>query len=258
MEDPLEFKQLKMDCGQITYLGDFNNKNIILLIGRSNTQKNSAPLQVLIDQLLENDYTLIWLSSKPETTRQALSEHRKKYLAWFDQLLFGQGHHFRIITKQILKIHFFLRHPEQLDYFLCRFKLNNNPITFQTTAYRKLVQSLDDKSIVILSHSAGGRIASQLDDAPNIKKLICFGYPFKHPDKPEEPKRIEHLESIQKPFLIFQGKNDEYGGIDVPGKYKLSPLISISFVNAGHDYENIMDEEWIDITTKIETFIKEN
>ena len=56
-------------------------------------------------------------------------------------------------------------------------------------------------------------------------------------------------------MTIFQGDKDEYGGLEVIDKYKLSNNINLQFVNANHDF-NISDKEWNKVLAQIDTIIK--
>jgi predicted alpha/beta-hydrolase family hydrolase len=112
-----------------------------------------------------------------------------------------------------------------------------------------------DQNIFIISRSSGGRVASLIEDEPIIKKIICLSYPFKHPEKDEEPLRTKHLEYIQKPLLIIQGYKDAYGGKEVLEKYRLSPSISLSFLDTDHEFR-LSESEWKDTVKKIKEFIE--
>jgi len=48
-----------------------------------------------------------------------------------------------------------------------------------------ILQALgESRSVTILSHSAGGRIAAHLHSQMNLDRIICFGYPFRHSNGP--------------------------------------------------------------------------
>ena len=87
--------------------------------------------------------------------------------------------------------------------------------------------------------SMGGRVASMVADelfaAGRIAGLICLGYPFHPPGKPEQ-LRTAHLEGLKAPTLIVQGTRDEFGTREeVPG-YALAPAIDILWLEDGdHD-----------------------
>lgn len=117
-------------------------------------------------------------------------------------------------------------------------------------AKENLLKLGKDREIVILSRSAGGRYASIVADELEINHIICLSYPFKHPEKEDEPERYLHLETLKTPMLIFQCDQDEYGGIEVKEKYKLSPNIDLVFVKGTHDF-NIDKQDWELVFTKM-------
>ena len=68
-----------------------------------------------------------------------------------------------------------------------------------------------------------------------VAGLVCLGYPFHPPGKPEK-LRTAHLEALATLTLIVQGERDPFGGRDeVPG-YALSPAITVHWAQDGdHD-----------------------
>jgi len=132
----------------------------------------------------------------------------------------------------------------------------SDPIDNQSKEYEKAITLIGtNKKIYILSHSAGGRVAVDLAKLPSIKKLICFGYPFKHPNKPEEKRRTDPLMSIEKPFLIIQGKDDQYGGWEVPDRYKLADKIEFALVKDNHEYAQLEKKQWLLLNERIRNFL---
>jgi predicted alpha/beta-hydrolase family hydrolase len=81
----------------------------------------------------------------------------------------------------------------------------------------------------------GGRMASLVADECGVRGLVCLGYPFHPPGRPER-LRTEHLEAIETPTLIVQGSRDPFGGeAEVPG-YRLSERIRLHWAPDGnHD-----------------------
>ena len=63
----------------------------------------------------------------------------------------------------------------------------------------------------------GGRVASMVADelhaAGKIAGLVCLGYPFHPPAKPQQ-LRTKHLAGLKTPTLICQGTRDEFGTRD--------------------------------------------
>ncbi len=85
--------------------------------------------------------------------------------------------------------------------------------------------------------SMGGRIASMIADEAGASALVCLGYPFHAPGRPETP-RIAHLRDLATPALIVQGTNDPFGRREEIESYELAPGISFAWVEGGnHDLE---------------------
>jgi hypothetical protein len=156
-----------------------------------------------------------------------------------------------------VKAGFLLLHPGRWDYFFS-WRPNGPSVDSRCKKLKKFIKSLGDSAnIIIFSRSASGIIASLVADDLGIKKLICLGYPFKHPQKPVEEKRFSHLAYIKTPFLILQGARDEYGGIDIQNTYQLSGNVSLVFVDTDHDFI-VSYVEWENIIGKISHFILNN
>ena len=105
--------------------------------------------------------------------------------------------------------------------------------------YRAVVDLLGAGPVFIGGKSMGGRAASMLAAEPDmpaaVAGLVCLGYPFHPPGKPEN-LRTAHLSSLNCPALIVQGERDPFGTADeVPG-LSLPPSIGFHWCPAGnHD-----------------------
>jgi predicted alpha/beta-hydrolase family hydrolase len=85
--------------------------------------------------------------------------------------------------------------------------------------------------------SMGGRIASMVAEEVGAAALVCLGYPFHAPGRPETP-RIAHLREFATPALIVQGANDPFGRREEIAEYGLAPGIQFAWVDGGnHDLE---------------------
>ncbi|BCP54156.1 alpha/beta hydrolase [Kaistia sp. 32K] len=106
--------------------------------------------------------------------------------------------------------------------------------------YRAAVAALGATGpLIIGGKSMGGRVASMVADellAENaIVGLLCLGYPFHPPAKPEQ-LRTAHLLDLKTPTLICQGTRDEFGTRDDVSTYALSDRIEILWLEDGdHD-----------------------
>lgn len=93
--------------------------------------------------------------------------------------------------------------------------------------------------LVIGGKSMGGRVASMVADALHaegtVAGLLCLGYPFHPPGKPEQ-LRTAHLKGLATPALICQGTRDPFGTREEVARYALSPAIEILWLEDGdHD-----------------------
>lgn len=110
--------------------------------------------------------------------------------------------------------------------------------------YRNAVQLWTEKRppgarLFIGGKSMGGRVASlvagDLHRAGTVGGLLCLGYPFHPPGKPDQ-LRIAHLLTLDCPALIVQGTHDPFGTQAEIASYALPRSISFHWVAQGnHD-----------------------
>ncbi len=105
------------------------------------------------------------------------------------------------------------------------------PVLMQS--WRETIEQLGGgERLVIGGKSLGGRIASMVADDAGVRGLVCLGYPFHPPGKPEQ-LRVRHLERLRTPALIVQGARDAFGRPDEVGEYQLSAAIRIEWLEDG-------------------------
>lgn len=101
--------------------------------------------------------------------------------------------------------------------------------------YRDAVAALAAPRLVIGGKSMGGRVASMVADELGVAGLLCLGYPFHPPGRPEQ-LRTRHLEALRTPALIVQGTRDPFGARAEVETYRLSPAIRLFWLEDGdHD-----------------------
>jgi predicted alpha/beta-hydrolase family hydrolase len=93
--------------------------------------------------------------------------------------------------------------------------------------------------LLIGGKSMGGRVASLVADdlyaAGRIAGLVCLGYPFHPPGRPDQ-LRTAHLEHLACPALVVQGERDPFGTRTEVEAMRLSPAIRFRWVGDGdHD-----------------------
>lgn len=91
--------------------------------------------------------------------------------------------------------------------------------------------------VFIAGKSMGGRVASMLAEEPGVAGVICFGYPFHPPGKPDKT-RIAHLQELDTPVLVLQGTRDPLGKLDEVASYPLSKNVQVHWLaTADHDFK---------------------
>ena len=86
--------------------------------------------------------------------------------------------------------------------------------------------------LVIGGKSMGGRIASMVADEVGARGLVCLGYPFHPPGRPEK-LRTKHLETLATKALVVQGTRDPFGTAEDVAGYRLSPAIRVVWLQDG-------------------------
>ena len=116
--------------------------------------------------------------------------------------------------------------------------------------------------LVIGGKSMGGRMASLIAEEAGVRGLVCLGYPFHPPGRPEKT-RTAHLAGLATPTLIVQGSRDPLGNRMAVAAYRLSPAISIHWMADGnHDLVprkasgRSPEENWAEAIRAVGAFLK--
>jgi hypothetical protein len=105
-------------------------------------------------------------------------------------------------------------------------------------AFRAVIEAVRERPdwgrdrLVIGGKSMGGRMASLVADELGVRGLVCLGYPFHPPGKPDS-LRVKHLEPLRTPTLIVQGTRDALGSREEVEGYTLSPAIRFLWLEDG-------------------------
>ena len=86
--------------------------------------------------------------------------------------------------------------------------------------------------LAIGGKSMGGRIASLVADDAGVDGLVCLGFPFHPPGRPER-FRGEHLASLSTPALICQGERDPFGRREELAHRSFSPACTLAWIDDG-------------------------
>jgi hypothetical protein len=100
------------------------------------------------------------------------------------------------------------------------------------TVFREMAARYDAASLYIGGKSMGGRMASQVADELGVAGLVCLGYPFHPPGRPDK-LRTDHLNTLDTPTLICQGTRDTFGELTEVSGYRLAESIRFHWLEDG-------------------------
>lgn len=111
-----------------------------------------------------------------------------------------------------------------------------DPMPVLQAHYLKLIKA-QPAPLFIGGKSMGGRVASLVADAGSVTGVLCFGYPFHPPGRPERT-RIDHLQTIDTPVTVLQGTRDPFGKPGEVAAYELGQNIEVVWLESGdHDFK---------------------
>lgn len=201
-------------------------RDLALLVGRDNWEKDETLNVLLLDYLKRNRIDVVW-------------EDRAAELVYRLGRL-GKRSSWELLPKGVIRIRVAqlvagLMSPSYFVRLYNRRKRTSDD--YRCAELKKIIQKTGNTSrVIILSRSSGGRVASSIADELNLKCIICLGYPFKHPDRKDEPERYRHLAEMRTPMLIFQGVRDVYGGMEIQERYAFSRNVELCFVDTDHEF----------------------
>lgn len=207
------------------------NKQIILLIGRENLEKDSNLYTDVFAHLRNLPCT--FFHDPSDVIRHTFKHPFFNYIPKF----IHQATWLRKIARTaIIAFIFFKQGLFNLNYIKA-FRTNPNDIHLRMIALiSQLKKFPPDSKITLIGRSAGAILATKVSLEFPIQQIICLGYPFKHPELGEETYRFEHLAHVNTPTLIVQGERDAYGGREILEKYPMNKSIQIIFEDLDHDF----------------------
>ncbi|WP_018152217.1 alpha/beta family hydrolase [Leeia oryzae] len=230
------FSTLHFRGANLRYVGSLQAERLLVVVGRNDHTKTSGSIDSLIWRLHALGIGVLWYESKTQTTGKMLGAAFARYVHSRPGQFLNQNRHVKGLMREFIKWGFWLSHPFRWGFMLRKIRGHHAHLPHLRAFIRVACAS---KQVSFISHSAGGVLCSLLHDMPEVSKLVCFGYPFKHPEQPDEPYRTRHLAFISKPMRIIQGHQDEYGGAHVASTYTLSDQISMRLIETDHDYQHL-------------------
>jgi predicted alpha/beta-hydrolase family hydrolase len=100
-----------------------------------------------------------------------------------------------------------------------------------------------EKALIVAGKSMGGRVATQLSEQENVKAIVCLGFPFHPPGKPEK-HRLAFLDAVSVPCLIIQGTRDPFGKPEWVNEQTLNEKVEVQwFEGADHDFKTLKKQK---------------
>ena len=236
----------------VPHLGPLDAEVVLVVVGRNDYRKASQPINALAARFSAPGVAICWYEHK---ANQHARLREETYAAVENQWLGACMQRHPIVgflLRKWIRLRLKIKYPKRHGYFFRKISLD--PQT-TTKDFRRFVRRLKSKNIFVVTHSAGGIAATQIESEASIKKIICFGYPFKHPDRPQEAYRTAHLRSLNKPLLILQGSRDEYGSAVDAARYPLSSTVRIESIDSGHDCDAINGQELERVQRLVSAFL---
>lgn len=256
----MKFKSKRTVDGGMMYYKDIpDSKDILVIVGRDDYKRDDSIMEKLFELLKEDNYSIVWYEHIGTSTARLLNPFAWNNLEIDKYPLFK-----KIVSllykyklpRRLCKLLIIVWYPRRWVYMTPGFLVKTEQISERVKNLRVFIKSLgSDKRIVLLGRSSGGRVSTLIEDEPSVSKVVCLGYPFKHPDCGIEIDRVKHLESMQKPVLIVQGVRDVYGGADVLQTYRLSPTISVSLIDTDHNF-NMSEGDLKSMALNVKSFIE--
>lgn len=236
----------------VRHLGSPDADTLLIVMGRNNYRQPSSMIERIIGAIHDRGIPVCWLETRTTRTFKLL-DHRFETLAGPRvRALRRRWPVIGRVVERLIKSMILLTRPDRWDYAVRPRKRAN---LVAARDLRDFLDRLPARRIWCLAHSAGGIVTSLASADPRITRLVCFGYPFRHPLQDEDPARTDHLARLDTPFLIIQGDQDPYGTAMDARRYGLSETIRILPVPDGHNYADLPGQDEAAVLSAILAFL---
>jgi len=133
-----------------------------------------------------------------------------------------------------------------------------NRVADRVAMLRQVMNEAPWQRFVLIGRSSGARVVTEIAANPELSgqvdAVIALAYPFRRPDRPDDPARTAHLRAVRAPCLIVQGVDDEYGGEDAFSTYPMSAAVVCKTVEAAHTFR-LDRERWAALAPAMGAFL---
>lgn len=225
----------------------------IVIIGRSNKAKRSESILKIAQNFREQGHTIHEFESDRQ---QAATRINQRITRFWSALMQGDRTDFPPRRRLLLSvIRTILALTTESRWVLGAAMGMLSERSMLSRQINRFINRLPCGQVQVIGHSLGAILATRISKNPKISKVVCFGYPFQHPEHPPEAYRIAHLASIAKPLLILQGTSDIYGSDPCTIGRLLPEGARLVMLDCDHNYGQLPPAEFNRAWSAISRFI---
>jgi pimeloyl-ACP methyl ester carboxylesterase len=228
------------------------NRVGVVFIGRSNGEKRSNTFPKIVQRLEGKGFPVFSFQSDRSKYSEKINFRLMKISPEIAASVGGSYPLHRRAVRFCIKGALVVAGKQRWSFIKAAFQA---PSVTAAKELERFIDTLPLDHVHLIGHSAGGIAATKISKNPKVKSVSCFGYPFKHPQRPAEDYRTQHLSSVSKPFLIIQGSSDEYGAADDYSDAVLPRECKIVTLDSDHDYSDLsefdFDRAWMALSHHI-------
>lgn len=220
----------------------------IVVVGRNNSTKPSDTIFQIVQKLQDHGYTVHWFESDRSKASFRINARMHKVwpgLSGDPQALPTLRRVLRYAIKSILA----LIDVNRAAFIRAAFVSRPNMAAYELSSF---LDQMPHRAADLIAHSAGGIAATKVSANAKIGRIICFGYPFQHPERGPEAYRTSHLSSVRKPLLILQGTADTYGREPAHFSALLPSSSTVTMLECDHNYSALkptdFDRAWATVS----------
>lgn len=226
----------------------------IVFVGRQSRKNRYTAFDWLSERLAAHGLRLVEFESDRMKASRLADEQLDAWPALVSRSEVDSSGQNRTALRFFLKGTILMAGRERWSFVRAAFRSRLATVTAELTAW--LDQSPCEQ-VLLVGHSAGAIAVTQVAGHSKVCGVVCFGYAFKHPDRPPEDYRTRHLKDVSKPLLIIQGTSDAYGS----DPRLLQPLLPqqcrMVSPECDHDYFGFSAAESADVWSAIEDVLRQ-
>jgi predicted alpha/beta-hydrolase family hydrolase len=211
----------------------------IIVVGRTDKTRDSGDIQRILLMLEAQGFKVHWFVSDYTRSYEDIGARivaRWPRLCWRDRDTAP-----RRMLRMLLRLVLVVLDQHRYDHL---YTFLHGRSANDARQLRRMLDAMGDHAACIVTHSAGGISATSVADHRAIARIVCFAYPFRHPERQPQAHRTAHLPAVTKPLLIVQGDADDYGADPSDFRRHLPPSARVVSLACGHDCDRLRSSEF--------------